>query len=125
MITGAVNTNREATVRLLVRGPDRQEETIEAVVDTGFTGYLTLPSSLISFLGLMWLGRQQGILGDGSIQQFDVYTATVMWDNRLRTIEIDAAETIPLIGMSLLYGHELRIQAVENGQVTIEALHGF
>ena len=28
----------------------------------------------------------------------------------------------PLIGMSLLYGYDLRIQAIEGGTVTIESL---
>jgi hypothetical protein len=37
-------------------------------------------------------------------------------------VEIGAAETDPLVGMGLLYGHEVRIQAVDGGTVTIEAL---
>ena len=32
----------------------------------------------------------------------------------------DEAETDPLVGMSLLYGYDLRIRAVECGKVTIE-----
>jgi hypothetical protein len=37
-------------------------------------------------------------------------------------VEIDAADTDPLVGMGLLYGYEVRIQAIEGGAVTIEAL---
>ena len=39
-----------------------------------------------------------------------------------RTIDINESETTPLIGMRLLRGYDLRIQAIEDGLVTIEAL---
>lgn len=48
MIVGVVNANREATIRLTVRSANGQEHAIEAIIDTGFTGFLTLPSTLIA-----------------------------------------------------------------------------
>ena len=122
MITGVVNANREATIRLVVHGANGQSQEIEAVIDTGFTGFLTLPSSLIALLGLSWLGRQQAMLADGVVRLFDVYRATVIWDGQLRTVETDSADTEPLLGMGMIYGHDLRIQVVSGGTVTIEAL---
>jgi clan AA aspartic protease len=101
MITGSVNENREATIRLLVRGAQGQEQEIEAIIDTGFTGFLSLPSPLIASLGLTWRGYAQAILADGSLRQFDVYAATVIWDGRARSVETDAADTDPLVGMAL------------------------
>lgn len=105
MITGVVNANREATIRLVVIGPSGQQQEIEAIIDTGFTGFLTLPAVLIAALGLPWLCRQPGILADGSVDVFDVYTATVLWDGLPRTVEVEAADTEPLVGMSLLDHH--------------------
>jgi clan AA aspartic protease len=122
MIIGAVNADREAIIHLVVRGPDGQEQEVEAVIDTGFTGFLTLSPSLIAFLGLEWRGQAHAILGDGSVQAFDVYAATVIWDGQPRTVEVDAADTDPLIGMGLIYRYDLRIHVVEGGTVTIEAL---
>lgn len=122
MIIGVVNANREAIIRLVVRGANGEEHEIDAVIDTGFTGFLTLPSTLIASLGLTWLGREQGLLGDGTIRVFDVYAATVIWDGQARSVETDATDTDPLIGMGLIYGHDLRIQVVDGGPVTIEAL---
>jgi clan AA aspartic protease len=95
---------------------------IDAVVDTGFTGSLTLPVALISMLGFAFRSRQQIMLGDGSLVLADVFVGTVLWDGKPCVIEIDAAETDPLLGMSLLYGSELRVQVVDGGSVTIEAL---
>jgi len=52
MISGWVNSYREAIVHLPVRSLDGREQGIEAVIDTGFNGYLTLPPDLISALNL-------------------------------------------------------------------------
>lgn len=39
-----------------------------------------------------------------------------------RTVETDAADTDALVGMSLLYRYSVYVEAVEGGQVVIEAL---
>ena len=122
MIIGSVNANREATIRLIVHGTQGQAQEIEAIIDTGFTGFLTLPLPLIASLGLTWRGHAQAVLADGSLHLFDVYAATVIWDGQARTVEIDAADSEPLVGMSLIYGYDLRMQAVDGGTVTLEAL---
>lgn len=107
MITGVVNANCEA---------------IEAMIDTGFSGFLTLPPRIIASLGLSWVCRQSGILADGSVRPFDVYAATVVWDGQERTVETEAVDTEPLLGMGLIHGHDLRMRVVTGGIVTIEAL---
>jgi clan AA aspartic protease len=122
MITGGVNANVEATIRIQVRGTHGQGREIEAVIDTGFSGFLTLPSSLADSLDLRWLGHSQGVLADGSVHLFEVYGATVVWDGEDRLVEVDAADSEPLVGMALMQGYQLRIQAVAGGHVSLEAL---
>ena len=56
MIPGVVNSNLEATVRLVVRGSGDREQEIEAVIDTGFNGFLTLSPALVRQLGLPHIG---------------------------------------------------------------------
>ena len=53
MITGRVTRTPEALVALRVSGPQGREIEIEAVLDTGFTDYLTLPPSVITELRLL------------------------------------------------------------------------
>lgn len=122
MISGVVNANREATVPLVVLDANGEEHEIEGVIDTGFSGYLTIPVSLVGLLGLPWLGREDGMLADGSVQVFDVYEARVSWDGQPRTIEADAAEGEPLVGMGLMHGYDVRIEVIEGGRVAIEAI---
>jgi clan AA aspartic protease len=122
MIHGVVSRNREATISLVIVNESRQTKLITAVIDTGYTGFLSLPSEIISELNLSWTGIDRGTLGDGSEVTFEVYAAKVIWDGEYRDIPINEAETDPLVGISLLYGYDLHIQTVEGGDVTIKLL---
>lgn len=122
MITGVVNPALEAILPLLVQDAGGRTQPVEVVIDTGFNGFLTLPPALIASLRLSWLCRQQGLLADGSVQVFDVFTATVIWDGQPRTVEVESVDAAPLIGMALLHNHDLRIQILRGGAVTIAAL---
>ena len=109
MMLGIVNQNCEATMRLVVGNATTQRQMIDAVIDTGFTGFLTLPLTVITSLNLQLYGREEGTLGDGNVCIFDVYPGFVIWDGELQRIDINAAETVPLVGMSLLYGYRMRL----------------
>jgi clan AA aspartic protease len=122
MIVGQVNAFCEAVVRLSVRGFLGVEQDIEAVVDTGYTGFLTLHPDLIAALRLPFRRRSSAVLGDGRATLFNVHEATIVWDGGLRRIPVDASTTDPLVGMRLLYGHELRAHIFEGGDVSIRAL---
>jgi clan AA aspartic protease len=122
MILGNVNANREAIIQLAVLGENQQNQGIKAVIDTGYTGFLTLPSAVITTLDLTWYMQQEGVLGDGSLCMFNVYEALVIWDGQVRSVEINESEADPLVGMGLLEGYELKIQAVTGGLVAITAL---
>lgn len=106
-------------IPLTVRGPAGQEREVEAVIDTGFDGTLSLPLADIIALGLSWRRRGRALLADGTESVFDIYEATVVWDGMPRRVAIDAADIDPLVGMLLLNGYELTIQAVVGGQVYI------
>lgn len=122
MITGAVTADREAVIRLMVRGPVDQAQEIEAVVDTGFDGWFSLPPPMIALLGLEWRRRGRALLADGSESVFDIYEGTVVWDGRSRRVAVDEASTAPLVGMALLDGYELNVQVRSGGEVTIKLL---
>ena len=121
MIVGIVQ-GREALIRLTVRGFRGLQQEIEAVVDSGYTGWLTLPPSVIAALNLRWQTFGRGILADGSVSTFDVYQAKVMWDGRLRRVFVDEFDATPLVGMALLRGFEYKMQVRARGRVTIKRL---
>jgi clan AA aspartic protease len=122
MIAGSVNAFLEAEIPLTLQASDGRGIGIKALVDTGFTGSLTLPPAMIEELRLEWVCREEGVLGDGSTRLFEVYVATVLWDSQPKLVEVNAAETDPLVGMALLHGHRLQVDAVAGGRVTITPL---
>ncbi len=122
MISGRVNDNREAVIPVVVVGDDGDEHEIDAIIDTGFSGDLTLPDELAEQLGLTWLGREPGILADGSSDLFDVYVGTVLWNGEPRVVEVAAANAQPLVGMNLLHRHSIRIDVVSDGAIEIVSL---
>jgi clan AA aspartic protease len=121
MMQGYVNTAYEAVISVVV-SHNGKLKSVNAVIDTGFTGFLSLPSTLISELDLPWSYRDRGTLGDGSETLFDIHEASVIWDGQFREIEINSAETDPLLGMRMLRGYRLQVDTMLGGLVTIEAL---
>jgi clan AA aspartic protease len=122
MMQGFVNQNCEAIIRIAVGHASSSKIMVEAVVDTGFTGFLTLPLSTINIMALPWQFRDSGTLGDGSEVIFDMYLATVIWGGQITVVDVAASEADPLVGMSLLYGFKIQIEAIEGGKIIIETL---
>lgn len=121
MIIGKIKANREAVIELEVIGL-AQRAKIEAVLDTGFTGYLMLPSDLINHLSLQLIGTRNVILGDGSNVTLDLYRAKVLWHNVERIVYALRSDAELLVGMSLLHGSRVTLDVVANGNVTIDVL---
>ena len=97
----------EPRITLRVAGRDRIFQTVEAVVDTGFTTYLTLPERTIHELGLIYLGQRPATLASGEVRMFDIYGGLTLWHDQLRVAVIHRTNDRPLIGMSLLSGTAL------------------
>ena len=121
MIEGTVNAANEAVVSLPLRGPTGQALNVDAVVDTGFTRFLTLTPAMVTELGLGYRGINRVILADGSETTLEVYGVTVLWDGQPREIVAYVSDTTPLIGMSMLHRHNLNVDVEEGGQVLIQA----
>jgi clan AA aspartic protease len=122
MITGKVTANLEATIELEVNGSSQLPQQVEAVIDTGFNGYLTLPDHLIGLLNLSPAGNRSATLGDGSAVILDAFIATVPWHGQDRNVLVLEAEGGALVGMSLLRGSRLSMEVVDDGDVSIEEL---
>lgn len=121
MIEGAVNAAYEPVVTLVIQGPEGETREIEAVIDTGFTGFLTVTPALARELGLDFLGMGLASLADGSQVTFPYYSVALLWEGQSRHIEADAADTTPLVGMRLLEPHILNVEVEIGGRVLIRA----
>ena len=120
MTEGTVNSAYEAVVPLSLQGAAGQTREIETVVDTGFTGYLTLPPALVRELALPFVTSGRATLADGSEASFDTYEVAVLWEGRLKEVFADEADTTPLVGMLLMDGCDLTIQVRNGGRVLVQ-----
>lgn len=64
---GRVVPSKGPIVQLSVQRPGNREREIETLLDTGFNGFLALPSSLIEEFSLPHLGREQVTLATGKV----------------------------------------------------------
>ena len=122
MITGKVTERREAVIDLEVIGQNQRKVRVEAAIDTGFNGYLTLPKATVSSLALQPAGNRIATLGDGNTVIQEVYLAVVIWNDQERGVLALQAEGGALVGMSLLYGNRVTITVLDGGDVTIEPI---
>lgn len=102
--TGRVSADREALLRLrLIAG-----ETVECLIDTGFTGALVLPQSLITRLGLPIVAREVFEMVGGQRFIASVAMAEVEWLGTVRAVRVIVSEDT-LLGTELLDGTRLVI----------------
>ena len=116
-----MNARLEAVVTLRLLGPGGQAREVDLLVDTGFNGYLILPPTLVADLDLPVVGDGEAVLADGSESAFDVYGVTTFWDGQQRYVETAAVGSDPIVGMAMLYNHDVSIQVRDGGRVVIEA----
>lgn len=124
MIRGGVERNveggLEAWVEVSVMDVDGRLQQYDVIVDTGFTGWLTLPAADIRRLGLNRIGSRDGITASGHAEEFDYYRTMVSWHGHLHEIEIFRSIDQPLLGMELLEGSMVTVDAREGGEIVIE-----
>lgn len=123
MITGIVNADFEPIIPLSVCDSDGKIYIQDAIVDTGFNGWLSLSPDLIAQLNLRWKRRGRAILGDGSECVFNVYEAVLVWDGDILIIPVDEADSEPLVGMCLMEGYQLMVQVFKDGRVELSKVN--
>ncbi|MGH3089654.1 MAG: clan AA aspartic protease [Rubrobacteraceae bacterium] len=114
----------EPRLAIMVLGDADGAENVEAVVDTGFDGELSLSSRMVRRLGLPYAGSARATLADGSRTWFDYHEGRVLWHGEERAVAVLASDGDALIGMALLDGGRLTVDAVPGGDVRIEKLRG-
>jgi clan AA aspartic protease len=108
---GRVDNSGRALLAIEVRAESTSAlSSIEAWVDTGFTGDLVLPQNVIDRLQLPKSGSVDAILADGSTIELSTYSCVIAWFDKERRLEVVANEgDHPLLGIGLLLAKELRI----------------
>ena len=122
MIRGEVSEDQQALVNIEIIDAEGHPRPVEVILDTGFTGYLTLPAETIRQLGLVSVGRRTFELANGELFEFEAYLASVSWHGHLTDALVLRSTSEPLLGMTLLWGSRVTLNAIAQGEVRIETL---
>jgi len=126
VIIGSVVEGRPLVpVDIVIKGGTTRH--VQAILDTGFDGDIALPNSDFVWLRSNPLPSRDTILAGGIRASFDRSLAMVEFDgHRQRVVAIDLGKAegdhglMPFIGMRLLRGYSLFVDAYEGGDVVIE-----
>ena len=122
MIEGTVSSNLLPIIKLDLLGANHRRETIEAAIDSGFNGELTVPAFVIDLLDWPFKHSERTTLADGNEVNMPVYKGIVYWKDRPRIVDVYASSSGSLVGLSLLDGNEVWIQVKRGGMVIISEL---
>lgn len=120
MITGRIR-QLHALLPITFRLANQPDFAVEFVVDTGFTGFLTLPPAAVAALHLPYLEDTLANLATDEQVGLPVHAATIVWDGVERDVRVLAMGRRPLLGTALLDGRELVAQFWDSGLVSLDA----
>ncbi len=121
MMQGIISRHR-ATLMITLRPPGQPDLSLEFMVDTGFTEFLTLPPAAVAALRLPLLYERRMSLADGSAIMVPVHQAQIVWDGEEQPVSVLATGRRPLLGTALLDAHDLYVRFREGGPLTVTAI---
>lgn len=106
-------------IKFRVKGT-RQSGSLEAILDTGFDGYLSLPVNIAISLGLELIGVEPVQYADGRTSHELVFSIEVVLDDIQKTVSTTLTSGAePLVGTALFDDYELRFNFPQL-QITVE-----
>lgn len=105
-------------IELFSRG--RLLRLVDAMLDTGFSGAVSLPLRVVEELRLERTGDQLINLADGSEIRVGAYVGFIGFSGRRYRCAVLATGDVPTVGMHLMKGMKVCFEAVEGGAIEIE-----
>ena len=121
MIVGSVRSG-VASVPLTIRGPDGHSIYIDAAIDTGFNGQLSLTEECARDLGLVARMATTCEMADGTKVRVELFDTEVEWSDGWRPVVAACLAGGPLVGMGMLEGSRLSMDVVQDGRVDIRSI---
>lgn len=92
---------------------------LETVIDTGFSGLMTLPAKTVEQMRLPRIGEAWAFLADGIEREYALYKVDVDWFGELRPIEVLCMGRFPLLGVAMMEGLDLRVGIEDGGEIAL------
>jgi clan AA aspartic protease len=116
MIQGSVDQNLQAKVPVSILDKADKISTLDAVVDTGFSGHLSISVYELHKINLIFSHSQKFELGDGRIVRQKVFLGQIIFDNQKLAANVLVSKSRDtLIGTALLTNKKLEIDYTNIG----------
>ena len=119
MIEGRINDQYEPVITIRVSGPVGTLIEVDAVIDTGFNGFLCLPQEVVESARMPYLYSRTARMADDRNRTFPLHQAEVDWNGSSKTVEAHASGATALVGMQLMKDHRLEMDIRIGGAVRI------
>ena len=121
MTTGHIDQHGRPVIPVDLFDHQGRLHRVEAMIDTGFDDFLTLPAYLVQRMGLVWASRMPMQVATSEWAQFDIYAADVLWLGNRLPLRVLQTQSEILVGTRLLWESELTVQFWEGGAVNVQA----
>ena len=122
MIRGRVDQRLRPVVRVDVIAAGGGTEQFTAILDTGFSGFLSLPADAIARLGFIPGPQTTVTLATGVRTRIRSWSGFALWHGRRRPIAVLETGGEPLLGMSMVEGSHVSMDAQVAGVVAIDEI---
>lgn len=119
---GIVNEYLEPVVSLNLLSPGGGSLAVDFVIDTGCTEEVILPQGIITQLNLVRGADITIAVGDGTYGRRARYPVHIEWHGQVTEVAAIGMGIDPLVGMGLIRGSNLSVDADPGGTVTITEL---
>lgn len=103
-MTGEYQESDQILVTLTIGNEEGDEQEVDAVIDTGFGGYLMLTPEIVQSLTLPQTDVGTAVLADGSIVRLAAHEVIITWNEEELAVSAYVGDGDVLIGMALLRG---------------------
>ena len=120
MIEGIVNNFDEPIIKLDIHLSGNNSKKVNAIIDTGFNGYISIPTTIIEESNWDFLGTEEYELANGDIVEERVYLGKIIFDgDELQVFSLTNRTKDVLIGTKVLKNKILKVD-FKDSKVTIE-----
>ncbi len=113
------DARKHPKIRFMVSGV-RKSQRVEAVIDTGFDGYLSLPISVAVSLGLELFGLEAVEYADGRTSNELVFLVQLEFDGKKRTVPATLTQSTQTLAGNSLFDNYSILFDFPRQKITIE-----
>lgn len=118
----AVDGSLVPGISILIHWSGGEDLEVEALMDSGFSGEIALPMSVVEDLELEYAQGRIVVLADGCYHQIETFKGSVFFADEWHDVIVYSTGGNPAVGMRLLRGAKISFETVPEGSINWERI---